>query len=251
MGFLNESDNSPNIDSQYETLRSYSFDENLQVIKKTWLENQDTCTDWSEMHNHWIDLYKSISEVYESDYLLNQLLIHRYLELFRNLRWVATSALSGAYDSAMRDLRFILEDICQAFNLDRNHKEQSIRIKYGKTNSQDRLRGRKLVSKLGLNDTLLATIKNIYNELNDYVHPSQKLLMESVRDPKVVFFYNRIWYEAVLSLHNRTLDAVFCLILNQFPKAAPVFLDRPHVESSLIEMSMKHTLSIGRQMKGE
>ncbi len=243
---MKESDNNTNLDTRYETLRSYSFDRHQRVFMETFSEHEDSCTDWSEIHNHWIDLYRSIAEVYESDYLSTQFLIHRYLELYRNLRWIATSVFSGAYDSAMRDLRFILEDICQAVFIDGNHQDLSIDEKYGKTDGQERLRGSRLISKLRLNDTHRDVIKGLYNELNDYVHPSQRLLMESISDPKVVFFYNRSWYEDVLSLHTRTGDAVFSLVLSQFLNASSIFLEKPHVESSLIEMSMDLTLSIGK-----
>ncbi len=245
---MNESDKNTDLASRYETLRSYSFDRHQDVLMETISEHSDTCTDLSEMHNHWIDLFKAITGVYKPNNLLNQLVIHRYLEIFRNLRWVATSVFSGAYDSAMRDLRFILEDICQAVYIDRDHQELSIEEKYRKLEGGKRLRGSQLISKLRLSDAYLETIKGLYNELNDYVHPSHKFLMESLSDPRVVFFYNREWYEDVLSLHTRTADAVFCLVLIQFPKAGPVFIDRPHVESSLEEMHMKLTLKIGRQM---
>ena len=240
---LNASGNNDKVDSRYETLRSYAFDENVSVLAETWSEHQDTCADWSEMHNHWYDLYKSISPVYDPDYLLSQLLVHRYLELLRNLRWITTSVLSGAYDSAMRGLRFILEDICQATYLDKTYEELDIKSRYEKTDEQEPLRGRRLVSMLGLDKFRQDVIKGLYNELNDYVHPSRKLLMESVRDPKVVFFYDKTWYEEAHSLHQRTLDAIFYLVLWQYPKAAPVFFDKPYIESSLREMSMELTLS--------
>ncbi len=244
MDFLNESNNHTNPDSRYEILRSYVFDEHQEVLMKTFSELQDSCTDWNEIHNHWIDLNKAITEVYDLDYLSTQLLMDRYLELFRNLRWVTTSVFSGAYDSAMRDLRFILEDICQAVYIDRDFQYLSIKEKYRKTEGPERLRGSRLISKLRLNDTQLETIKGLYNELNDYIHPSHKFLMESLSDPRVVFFYSRLWYEDVHSLHTRVGDTVFCLVLSQFPKASSIFFDRPYVKSSLEEMSMDFTLSM-------
>jgi len=99
-----------------------------------------------------------------------------------------------------------------------------------------------LISKLRLKETYEDDIKSLYRELCDFSHPSHRLLIESREDPKVVFFYNRKWYEDSHSLHTRSVDVIFGLTLSQFPKAPMIFLKKPLVKSSLISMSMRLTL---------
>jgi len=158
-----------------------------------------------------------------------------------------TAVFSGAYDSAVRELRFILEDMCQAFYLDDSFAHLDVDDRYKKIQGAARRRGRTLIRLLKLPEEIQKKFLSLYGKLCEYVHPSFSLLQESKIDPKVVFFYKKKWFLDTKTLHRQACDAVFYLMLRTFPEAAPVFFSRLYVVSSLREMDCLLTLSLRQE----
>ncbi|TET07101.1 MAG: hypothetical protein E3J86_14105 [Candidatus Thorarchaeota archaeon] len=84
---------------------------------------------------------KLISGKKVDDFLEELDLVKRFLELLRSLRWHMTAVFSGAYESAIRDLRFVFEDMCQAVYLDQSFGHLEPEERYEKIRGEDRLRG--------------------------------------------------------------------------------------------------------------
>lgn len=104
---------------------------------------------------------------------INSLVGFRLLEFFRDLIWIQHSVLHGAYHSAIRDLRYSLESMVQAYIVDGEPPNAEMGEKFT------------LVAKLGeekfLRDVLpkakLAheqAIRSVYRELSKYVHPTKE-----------------------------------------------------------------------------
>ena len=236
-----------NSETSYESIRSYAFGFHERVLREKWSENKGFCRDWIDMQNNLTGLWHSLAMSVDKEDLLSQVTYHRFPELLRSLRWHMTAVFSGAYESAIRDLRFVFEDMCQAVYLDQSFGHLEPEERYEKIRGEDRLRGRKLICKLDLPQNVKDHFKKLYNELCDYVHPSFKLLMELFEDFKISFFYNEEWFLNAQSFHQRTCDAVLYLMLRTFPEAAPIFFSRLYVISSLRKMDCLLTLSLRQE----
>lgn len=237
-------EDSENLTTSYETIRTYTYEQHERVLRETWSADKGFCKDWIDMHDHWINLCRSLLASEEEEYLSSQITFHRFVELLRNLRWHMTAVFSGAYESAIRDLRFILEDMCQAVYFDQSFGQLGIEQRYQKARGRARSRGARLVGKIGLAPSIERQFVELHNELCNYVHPSYRLLLESSEDLKVVLFYKEEWFRNAQVLHRQTCDAVFYLVLRTFPKACPVFFSKKLVVSSLKEMLCVLTLSL-------
>ena len=196
------------------------------------------------MQNNLTSLWHSLATSEDKEYLLSQVTYHRFLELLRSLRWHMTAVFSGAYESAIRDLRFVFEDMCQAVYLDQSFGHLEPEERYKKIRGEDRRRGRTLIRLLKLPEEIQKEFLSLYGKLCDYVHPSYKLLMELFEDFKISFFYNEEWFLNAQSFHRRTCDAVLYLVLRAFPQIQSIFFDKPRVLQSLREMSCLLTLKL-------
>jgi hypothetical protein len=173
----------------------------------------------------------------------SQVTFHRFIELQRTITWQMIAVSCGAYESAIRDLRFILEDMCQAVYIDQSFGELEAEERYKKAQGKDRLRGSKLICALDLPQDKENQFIKLYTELCDYAHPIYKVLMELFEDFKIAFFYNKEWFSNAQAFHNRTCDAILYLVLRLFPESRSIFFSKPHILQSLRNMSCSLTLS--------
>lgn len=233
-----------NSETSYESIRSYVFGFHERVLEEGWSENKGFCQEWIDMQNNLTGLWHSLATAVDEEDLQSQVTYHRFLELLRSLMWHMTAVFSGAYESAIRDLRFVFEDMCQAVYLDQSFGHLEPEERYKKIRGEDRRRGRTLIRLLKLPEEIQKEFLNLYGKLCDYVHPSYKLLMELFEDFKIPFFYNEEWFLNAQSFHRRTCDAVFYLVLRAFPQIRSIFFDKPCVLQSLREMSCLLTLSL-------
>ena len=230
-----------NSETSYESIRSYVFGFHERVLEEAWSENKGFCQEWIDMQNNWTRLcHLLVSE--DQERLSCRITSQRFLELFRSFSWHMTAVFCGAYESAIRELRFILEDMCQAVYLDQFYKDLDLEERYEK--AKNHLRGTPLICKLELPSNIEKQLMELYRNLCDYVHPSYKLLMEFFEDTRVVFSYKKERFVSAQSLHRQTCDAIFYLVLRAFPEIGPTFFRKPDVVSSLGAMSCSLTLSL-------
>lgn len=213
-----------------------------EVLERTCIREGDSVGDWSILLNHWIDLYYSLTEAYETRDLERNIVFREFFVLLRNLMWHATAVMSGAYESAARELRYILEDICQAFYLAQEYSSYQVEQIYDIVRETRPPRGRALIHTLRLPSKLKNDMKETMTALHSYVHPSYEQMMENAEDLKVVFFHKHEWFEKVRHLQRKVGDYVLCIILWVFPRARPVFMSRPYVKGDLESMGFSHTL---------
>lgn len=225
-----------------KSLKALAFEVPMDVLRSTWKHETNSVDDWPQMPNHWIDLYFSISSFYPDDYLTSANVFRQFFVLLRNLSWHATAVLSGAYESAARELRYILEDMCQALHLDETYPDLSPDEVYEKMREKRPPRGRKLISQLDLPDDIKKDMCEVYDMLNDYVHPSYRQLKENVTDLKVVLFYRHEWFDNIKVLHRKTCDFILFIMLKAFPEAKADFMNKPNIRSEMDNMSFRYTL---------
>jgi hypothetical protein len=103
------------------------------------------------------------------------------------LNWIKTSLLCGSYYTVLRELRFLLESVCQAYLIDINHPYASFDAKFEVLKAISNIKvsqGTRLIQKIKDLDNK-ERLKKLYGELSGYVHPSykeRKLAINNVKD---------------------------------------------------------------------
>ena len=173
------------VDRGLKAIKWLAFGVPTQVLLETWKHQRELIDDWPTVHDHWIDLYLSLSSKYSEEELASRHLFVSYLTLLRNLVWHTTAVLSGAYESAARDLRYLLEETCQALYLDTTYPGRTLEEVYDIVENNRAPRGRGLIRSLKLPDSIKSEMSEVYDRLSDYAHPSHKMLLENVTDSRL------------------------------------------------------------------
>lgn len=140
----------------------------------------------TEILKHIYQLDPNLLEIKE-----NLLIAVRLTECMKIFDWILVSLLLGSYRSVNKELRFILESMCQAFYIDYNHISTSLETKFEilkALGNYGNFIGGQLIDKIKLNKSLKKEIKEIYGILSNYVHPSSeesKLLLKRMEKAKI------------------------------------------------------------------
>lgn len=154
-------------------MKNKYFQQYKEIIKKTLnqseypLEEIDRIA--QDLRNHINQLDQRIID------RRNDLLIAlRFVETFRILDWIKICILCGAYQTVFKELRFLLDSVMQAYYIDYNHHEASLKARfevYKALENWGGFIGTKLFSKVkGIH--FREELNLHYRELSNYVHPS-------------------------------------------------------------------------------
>lgn len=176
---------------------------------------------WSEHYVIWIDMIKPILKATSREEQLNSMLMTRLLELNNELLWILSNIIyHGAYHQVIRELRFVLDSMMQAYYLDTEHPEVDIFCKLEIIKEIEKWAyGARLIERLALPHK--DQIRQLYSSLSKYSHSSYKELEISIRRGKVDFRVTPSFDEELFSLCERlthqVMDAIYLVVLNQFP----------------------------------
>ncbi len=115
----------------------------------------------------------------------------RLTECMKIFDWILMCLVLGSYRSVYKELRFMLEAMCQAFYIDYNHFSSPLETKFEvlkALGNYGNFMGSQLIDKTKLNKSLKKEIKEIYGILSNYVHPSSeesKLLLKRMEKAKM------------------------------------------------------------------
>lgn len=179
------------VDRGLKAIKWLAFGVPTQVLLETWKHQRELIDDWPTVHDQWIDLYSCLRSKYSEQELTSRHLFVSYFTLLRNLMWHTTAVLSGAYESAARDLRYLLEETCQALYLDTTYPSRTIEEVYDIIQQNRPPRGRELIRSLELPDSVKNDMYGVYDALSDYTHPSYKMLRENITIPRLFFSTTR------------------------------------------------------------
>jgi hypothetical protein len=151
----------------------------------------------------------------------NSLSFFRLLFCYREMRWITDSIDQNAYHQAIRELRFVLESMIQAYYVDKNHLGSSIQCKLEIVKEIECFYGGKLIGRTDL--TQKNDLNKLYTELCAYVHSSYKELVSSMpRNSKDIaslkFEVDHEMTKVCWDFVNRTIDAIFFIMLSLFPQ---------------------------------
>ncbi len=188
-----------------KTIRKIKKNSQIQVNIMEFVKQYiDGCSEVIEEGKYKIDeIYETIdeiiSEILENMYHLDPdlrvlrdelLMTVRLTECLKIFDWILLYLVIGSYKSVHKELRFMLESICQAFYIDFNHFSSSLDTKFEvlkALGNYGSFVGSKLIDKTKLNKSLKREIKEIYGILSNYIHPSfeeSKLLLKRIKKAK-------------------------------------------------------------------
>ncbi|MEM2107241.1 MAG: hypothetical protein QXV46_05460 [Candidatus Bathyarchaeia archaeon] len=102
--------------------------ENLKSVRKETIEklgNKDALHIIDFHANNWIDIIKWIVSKYSKEEQMN-ITIFQFSRLFKEIYWLQLLFLKGNYPLMYRNLRYILELICQAYYVDNKYPSLSL-----------------------------------------------------------------------------------------------------------------------------
>jgi hypothetical protein len=151
----------------------------------------------------------------------NSLTFFRVVSFYREFHWIQNCLSSSAYHQCIRELRFVLDSIVQAYYIDERHHDSDMPCKLEIVKEIDRWGyGGKLIEQTNLRHK--QDLKDLYRELSTYVHGTHRELTSSVpKKPKkiadLIFEADGEMENLCIKLTNRTIDAIFFMTLNLFP----------------------------------
>jgi len=167
----------------------------LELIKKGY---QKVIDEGNDYFDEIVDTLKEISKeilnhIAQTDPNLlanrdNLLIAIRITECVKIFDWILLELLLGTYRSVNKELRFMIESMCQAYYIDYNHFSAPLISKFEilkALGNYGNFIGGKLIEKTKLNKPLKKKIKEIYGILSNFVHPSSeesRLLLERIKN---------------------------------------------------------------------
>jgi hypothetical protein len=205
--------------------------------------------------NNWIDIVKWISSEYKREEQMN-IIVFQFSRLFKEVYWLQFLFHTGNYPTAYRNLRYILEMICQAYYVDSKHPTLSLDEQLEKTKDlEKRVRAWDIVSgtlKKVLNKTdaeVRAGFKPLWDDLNRYAHPSVRqmdLVAEKDFAALVTDSFSEPLAGELLGVTDKVFDIAYAVVLTRFPKV--INLVRQYKFIHEWEECLPNTIGIIRQL---
>lgn len=210
--------------------------EHLKSVRKetiTHLGDKDALHIIDFHANNWIEIVGWISSKYEREEQMN-IIIFQFLRLFKEIYWLQFLFHYGNYPMIYRNLRYILELICQAYYIDSNYYGYSLDEQIKKTTEvEEKVYGWNLI-KTVLGDILnsdeqhiQSKFKPLWDYLNKHVHPSGKQIdIVATEDfsSLVTDSFNANLARNALRATNEIFDIVNMIIFKKFPRIKEVAL---------------------------
>jgi len=183
--------------------------------------------------NNWIYIVGWISSKYEKEEQTN-IIIFQFHRLFKEIYWLQFLFHYGNYPVIYRNLRYILELICQAYYIDSNYPGSSLDEQIKKTTEvEEKAYGWTLVNNV-LCDILnsdkqyiRANFKPLWDNLNKQVHPSGKQMDIVVTEDissLVKDSFSKNLARDTLRATDKIFDIVNMIIFKKFPEIKEVAL---------------------------
>lgn len=183
--------------------------------------------------NNWIDIVRWISSKYSKEEQMN-IVNFQFHRLFKEIYWLQFLFHYGNYPVIYRNLRYILELICQAYYIDSKYNSLSLDEQIKKTNEiEEETYGWRIVQHV-LSDIMnsdeqyiLSNFKQLWKYLNKHAHPSGKQMdivaMEDFSS-LVTDSFNENLARYTLRTTNKIFDIVNMIIFKKFPRIKEVGL---------------------------
>ncbi|MHA2136073.1 MAG: hypothetical protein ACXAEN_18415 [Candidatus Thorarchaeota archaeon] len=194
-------------------------------VKETY-ETQDEIP-LSTLQSYFGILGSSYAHHSESD-VNSSLLLRRISEWIGLTLWSQIAILSGVYESALRELRYLLEDVLVTALADKRNPTGPIgaRLETVKRLENARVRGGELFKQCSeeniiQDDRIKTLLYEQYKKLCDFTHPSREVVTRSIDYSREFrFSYDSVRYGEAIELFNKTVDCLLLLVFWQMDDAA-------------------------------
>jgi len=178
--------------------------------------------------NNWIDVVRWVSSEYKREKQMN-IVIFQFSRLFKEIYWLQFLFHTGNYSTAYRNLRYILEMICQASYIERKYPALTLDEQIEKTREiEESVFGWNIVNSAlckvlkKTEEEILASFRPLWNNLNKYAHPSaiqMDLVAKEDFSALVTDSFNENLAKVLLEATDKVFDIVYAVVLKKFPKA--------------------------------
>lgn len=209
------------LDALYEHLKS------VREETITHLGDEDALHIIDFHANNWIDIVKWISSKYDKEEQMN-IVIFQFHRLFKEIYWLQFLFHYGNYPLIYRNLRYILELICQAYYIDSKYHSLSLDEQIKKTNEmEEKIYGWPLVKTVLCNilnsdeQCIKSNFKPLWKNLNKHVHPSGKQMdIVATEDFSSLLTdsFNENLARDTLRATNEIFDIVNMILFKRFPR---------------------------------
>jgi hypothetical protein len=212
-----------------------------KVGQETREKGGDRYYTWSEHFNVWLELFLPHLGGLSEFEKYNSLWILKLAELQHLIGWVMISVLYGKYHQAIRELRYILDSMAQAYYLDAAHPAATITGKLEILKDIEKQAfGSRLIDKLDVDHK--PALKSLYSALSKYAHSSYEELAPLIEEGKVewrvTFAFDEQQFNSTVEFTNKVMDAVYLMIFGRFPDAARRVSGRTRERMEELECSL-------------
>jgi len=179
--------------------------------------------------DNWADIVGWISSTYKREEQMN-IVYFQFFRLFKEVHWLQFIFHTGNYPMAYRNLRYILEMMCQAYYIDTRYPNLTLdeQIEKARELEEKRIFGWHIVSPVlckvfnKTEEEVRACFKPLWGDLNKYAHPSARqmdLVAEKDFSSLVADSFNENLARKLLIVTDKVFDIVYAIVLKKFPKA--------------------------------
>jgi hypothetical protein len=194
-----------------------------RVFIDTMDSESDSITIWLSPSVWLRYLRQCVYKTYPPNNLKDCLTYRKLIEWERSVQWIYLAAYSGAYESIGRELRFLVEDMSLSINIDNEHKTSNLEGKVEMV--PKRIKSGNLFKGLKVSDEIRNKLKENYDELCGYVHPSKEIVRTAITKPKFIFTFIVSQFKELQTIFCETMDLMLTVLLSHFPKAIESYLE--------------------------
>jgi len=204
--------------------------------------------------NNWIDIVRWISSVYDKQQQMN-IVSFQFSRLFKEINWLQFLFHAGNYETSYRNLRYVLELMCQAYYIHIHYPELSLDEQSEKVGKmEEKTYGWRLINHVLCNLFGKTTgqtqiqFKPLWNELNRHSHPSTRQMDLIAREDfasLVTDSFNVNLANSLLKTTDEVFDIVYAIMLMKYPRAIKVVLEYQYLYEW--EERLSNTLSVLRR----
>jgi len=224
---------------------------------------------FTSLANDWIDIVGAIFDTYSKDALTDSLMYIYFSGLFKEVYWLQLLFLAGNYPLLHRSLRFLWEMIFRAYYADTYvHKSPDNpeppgptvddKVEWLARHEREIFQWRKFMKPILLR--LLPQVrgteieecyKSLWDNLNEYVHPSKALLDRMVVDVPGSLrtdSFDKEWALETIEAATMIFDLVWLAVISRFPRCAGLLAQKPlHVRYPIVTAALKNFSAIEQQ----
>lgn len=200
--------------------------------------------------NNWLDIIGWIDSNYDRKEQKN-IVSFQFQGLFKEIYWLQFLFYSGNYPVVYRNLRYILELICQAYYVDTEYPNLSLDEQIEKTKEiEEKVYGWKLVGSvlrkiLNSNESSIRLkFKPSWDCLNKHVHPSAKqmdIVAKEDFSSLVIDSFNEKLARNALKDTSEVFDIIDMIIFKKYPRIRDLALQYEFINEweELLPLTMK------------